>query len=97
MKHNPFYCDLLLISVGAFIMAIGINMFIANHHLAFGGITGICVILKRVINAPIAMSNMMISVPLLLIGTWVEGALLYLVKSIIAAFEASIFKTRARG
>jgi len=91
MKPNRFCRDLLIISIGALIMAIGINMFVANHHLAIGGVTGICVILEQAIKIPISMSNMIISIPLLLIGTWAQRDLLYFVKSIIASFEVSIF------
>ena len=91
MKLHRFCLDLLIISVGAFIMAIGINMFVANHHLASGGVVGICVILRRVLRIPIYMSNMVISLSLLFIGTWIQRDWLYLVKSSVTTFEVSFF------
>jgi len=97
MKSTRLCRELLVVSTGTLIMSLGINMFIANHHLAFGGITGICVILEHILNTSIAMNNIIISIPLLLVGTWVQGTMLYLFKSIIAVFEVSIFLSLTSG
>ena len=45
--------DYLLITISAFLMALAVNFFFAEHTLAPGGITGLSVVLSTFLSMPV--------------------------------------------
>ncbi|HCQ5655697.1 TPA: YitT family protein [Clostridioides difficile] len=60
--------DYLLITISAFLMALAVNFFFAEHTLAPGGITGLSVVLGTFLSMPVENISLGISMPLLVMG-----------------------------
>lgn len=60
--------DYLLITISAFLMALAVNFFFAEHTLATGGITGLSVVLSTFLSMPVENISLGISMPLLVMG-----------------------------
>ncbi|SFP32086.1 YitT family protein [Salibacterium halotolerans] len=60
--------NFLLISIGAFIFAFGIIHFNLQNGLAHGGFTGLSLILYYLLSIPPSVSNIVLNVPLFIIG-----------------------------
>jgi uncharacterized membrane-anchored protein YitT (DUF2179 family) len=82
--------DLFRIITGSLVVAIAINMFIANHHLTFGGVPGIAVIANELLSIHIAITYWVLNIPLFLLSRKTNG-LPFMVKSIVSASLVSLF------
>ncbi|HBF2789602.1 TPA: YitT family protein [Clostridioides difficile] len=60
--------DYLLITISAFLMALAVNFFFAEHTLAPGGITGLSVVISTFLSMPVENISLGISMPLLVMG-----------------------------
>lgn len=80
----------LAIIVGSAIMAFGINYFNIANGLAEGGIIGITILLKYVFNWNPALVNLLLNIPLLILGWKVLGGLSF-VYTIIGTVSLSMF------
>lgn len=65
--------DYLLITISAFLMALAVNFFFAEHTLAPGGITGLSVVLSTFLSMPVENISLGISMPLLVMGVLFLG------------------------
>lgn len=65
---NEVVKDYVLITISAFLMALAVNLFFAEHTLAPGGITGMAVILSELLSIPVEYISFGISAPLLIMG-----------------------------
>ena len=74
--------SLTKVIIGSFMMATGIDLFISPHNLAFGGVTGISIILQSVFNVPLYCSSFVLSVTITLIG-WKELGLSFMSKTLL--------------
>lgn len=67
MKKNILK-DLLIMTVGAFIYAFGVNYFFVANKFADGGVAGITVILHYLFNFDISITYAIINIPLIFLG-----------------------------
>lgn len=81
------WIELLL---GSFILAVGINLFIAPHSLAFGGVTGITIIIRSLTGIPLFASNLFVSIAVILVG-WFELGREFMVKTVIPTAILPLF------
>lgn len=65
--------NLIQIVVASFIYAAGISLFLDPNELAPGGITGIAVILNRLVNVETGTLYFLLNVPIVLYGIWKFG------------------------
>lgn len=65
--------DLLVIIGASAVYAAGISLFLDPNNLAPGGVTGISVILNRLIHIPTGTLYFLINLPIMLIGLWKFG------------------------
>lgn len=56
------------IALGSFIVALGVYYFMVPENLAFGGVTGLAIVLNNYLSAPISLTNFVLNVILLVIG-----------------------------
>ena len=75
---------------GSFILAIGINLFLSPHSLAFGGVTGTTIILQSLTGLPLFVSNLALSTIVILIG-WFDLGHEFMVKTIIPTMILPLF------
>lgn len=65
--------NLLIITVASLIYAAGISLFLDPNELAPGGITGIAVILNRLVDVETGTLYFLLNVPIVLMGIWKFG------------------------
>lgn len=65
--------SILGLTVGTFLMAIGLAWFQEPNMIAPGGVTGFAIVLKRLTNIPVYLTNLVINIPLFIIGIVVLG------------------------
>jgi len=75
---------------GSFLLASGVNLFISPHNLAFGGVTGVTIVIQSLTGIPLAVSNLALSVLVTLVGWRVLGRN-FLVNTLIPTFATSFF------
>lgn len=58
--------DLLLVTIGSFITAIGFNTMFVDNHIASGGMVGIAVVIKALFGISPSLFLMASNIPLLI-------------------------------
>lgn len=72
-KWYKIVTSLIGLSLGAFLLAIGLVLFLEPNTIAPGGVTGFAIVFKQVINIPIYITNLAINIPLFIIGVIILG------------------------
>lgn len=67
MKKNTCV-SWLLITFGAFLLALGINVFLVPQKLSTGGVSGVGTVLKYLFNIPLSVTNVIINAILFVLG-----------------------------
>ncbi len=80
----------IIISVAAFVYAAGVSLFTDPNDMAPGGVTGISIILSRILPVSTGTLIMVINIPILIFGIWKFGLGLT-VSSIYATALISMF------
>ena len=80
----------VVIGVGVFIMAIGLNYFLAPNTIAPGGVTGFAIVFQRISGVPIYITNLLINIPLFLLGAKALGKS-SAIKTLYATLLLSVF------
>lgn len=65
--------DYALITIAAFIYSVSVSLFLDPNALAPGGITGISIILNRIVGWETGTLIFALNIPILLLGTWKFG------------------------
>ncbi|MBR5247628.1 MAG: YitT family protein, partial [Lachnospiraceae bacterium] len=65
--------DYAVITVSCLIYAIGISLFLDPNSLAPGGVTGVSIILNRLIEVETGTLILLINIPILILGIWKFG------------------------
>lgn len=75
MRKTPGYVlkQYLKMTVAALIYSAGVSLFLSPNSLAPGGVTGIAVILYRVVGLETGTWILLINIPILIVGTWKFG------------------------
>lgn len=71
LSGEKWYKTLLsyvVIGVGVFIMAIGLNYFLGPNTIAPGGVTGFAIVFQKISGVPIYITNLVINIPLFIFG-----------------------------
>lgn len=63
----------VLMTLACFCYAVGISLFVEPNNIASGGVTGIAIILNKVIGGSTGIWFFVINIPILLIGMWKFG------------------------
>lgn len=82
--------NLLVVAAAAVIYAVGLSLFLDPNELAPGGITGISVILSRLVNVETGTLYFLLNVPIILLGIWKFG-LRFIAKTAYAIVLVSAF------
>lgn len=82
--------DYIVITIASLIYAIGISLFLDPNNLAPGGVTGIAIILNRLIPVATGTLVILLNIPILVIGLWKFG-FRFLVSTIYATMISSVF------
>lgn len=93
MKDKKWYIILgeyVIIGIGIFIMAIGLNYFLSPNTIAPGGVTGFAVVIEELVNIPIYITNLVINIPLFIFGAKSLGKTTA-IKTLYATILLSLF------
>lgn len=82
--------NFLKITIASLIYAVGISLFLDPNELAPGGVTGIAVILNRLVNIETGTLYFLLNVPIVLLGIWKFG-LQFIAKTAYAIVLVSVF------
>lgn len=82
--------NIMMIIIAALIYSIGISCFLDLNKLAPGGITGIAVILNRLLNVETGTLYFWLNVPIVLLGIWKFG-IQFMAKTAFAIVMVSVF------
>lgn len=63
----------ILLGIGVFLMALGLNCFFAPNIIAPGGVTGFAVVFGKITGIPIYITNLAINIPLFIFGAKTLG------------------------
>lgn len=76
MKEKKAYkliISLVGLTIGTFLLSIGLMFFLEPNLIAPGGVTGFAIVFKEITNIPIYITNLAINVPLFIIGIIILG------------------------
>ncbi len=65
--------EAVVINVGIILIALGLIWFLEPNTIAPGGVTGLAIVIERLIGVPIYLTNLMINIPLFILGIIVLG------------------------
>jgi len=65
--------DYVMITLAAIVYAAGVSLFLDPNNLAPGGVTGIAILVSRLIPIPTGTLIMLLNIPMLLLGIWKFG------------------------
>ena len=65
--------DYILITIGTLIMALGLIYFLEPYTIAPGGVTGLAIVINKILGIPIDVTNLVINIPLFILGLMILG------------------------
>ena len=74
--------DYLLLTVGAIILAVNVNIFLAPANIAPGGVTGIALIINHYTGWPIGSTMLVLNIPMLILGFRYLGRFRFLIRTL---------------
>ena len=90
MKIKKILIEIVGTIVGAFIMAVGVSLFLLPNQLSSGGISGVATITYYLLNIPMGTMILMINIPLFILAIYKIGKSFF-IKSMIGTIFLSIF------
>ena len=87
---RPLLHDLALLTVGALVLAVNLNLFLAPSNIAPGGVSGVAIIINHFTAWPIGLTMMVLNVPLMVLGFLHLGRLRFLGYTLLAALLYSL-------
>ncbi len=89
-KNYRIFIDIVLIVIGAFLMSLGMNLFLLPHKMTTGGASGIATVLYYLFHIPAGIAILVINIPLFVISLTKLG-LKFSIKTIISTVIYSVF------
>lgn len=72
-KYMDVIWEGLIINIGIILIALGLIWFLEPNTIAPGGVTGLAIVIERLTGVPIYITNLIINIPLFIIGILVLG------------------------
>lgn len=85
-----YILEYIYIVLGAFIISVGINLFLLPHKMTTGGASGIATMLYYLFNIPLGVTTICINIPLLILS-YIKLGKKYTIKTIVSTVVLSIF------
>ena len=82
--------DYIVITIASFFYGLAISQFLDPNDIAPGGVSGLSMIINRIINIEVGTIILMINIPILLLGLYKFG-LKFLISTIYATVMGSVF------
>lgn len=72
-KPLLLFVDYFIITIGTFLMAVGLVIFLEPYTIAPGGVTGLAIVIRKISGIPIDVTNLVVNIPLFIGGLIVLG------------------------
>lgn len=82
--------DYTLMTIGALLVALSVNLFLVPNNVVSGGVTGIAIILRTLIGTPVGLVVLLLNIPLFIIGWRHLGGLVFGVRTIYATVVMAV-------
>lgn len=82
--------DYIIITLASVVFAVGVSQFVDPNNLAPGGVTGIAIILNRIVPIETGTLILLINIPIIIMGMWKFGVR-FIVSTFYAIAATSIF------
>ena len=82
--------DYIIITIASFFYGLAISQFLDPNDIAPGGVSGLSMIINRIINIEVGTIILMINIPILLLGLYKFG-IKFLISTIYATVMGSVF------
>lgn len=89
-KIKKIIIEIIGTIIGAFVMAVGIALFLLPNQLSSGGLSGIATITYYLLNIPMGTTILVMNIPLFIVAIYKMGKNFF-IKSIIGTVSLSIF------
>ncbi|HSR31234.1 MAG TPA: YitT family protein, partial [Anaerolineae bacterium] len=80
----PAAQDYFLVTVGALLLAVNMNLFLAPANIAPGGVSGTAIIINHLTGWPIGLTMLVLNVPLVVLGFLYLGRFRFLTRTVYA-------------
>ncbi len=91
MKKLPLFRDILLITLGSLIQAVGLRLFLIPADLASGGVSGIAQLINHYTDWQIGLMVLIGNIPLFLLGWRFLGGRKFIIRTALAVATFSFF------
>ncbi len=76
--------DYSQIIIGSFLIGLGVNLFFIPNQVVSGGVTGIAILIHYAFDTPVGLVNLLLNIPLLIIGWRWAGGMRFLIRTGVA-------------
>ncbi|TXK81386.1 YitT family protein [Paenibacillus sp. N3.4] len=85
-RFTDQFTNVIMIMIGTAIYAFGLHYFVISNELMEGGLTGVSLLLKYVLNIPPSISTLLFNIPLFYIGwkNFGRGPMLYTILGVLS-------------
>ena len=73
----PILRDYTLMTVGALLAAISVDVFLLPNNVVSGGVTGAAMLLNSSFHTPVGLVTLLVNIPLFVLGFWRLGGLVF--------------------
>jgi uncharacterized membrane-anchored protein YitT (DUF2179 family) len=86
----PTIRDYALMTIGAILGALEVDVFLVPNNVVSGGITGMAMLLRTFFGTPVGLVTLMVNIPLLILGFRSLGGLVFGVRTLYATVAMSL-------
>lgn len=90
MRMNKIIKKYFIITLAAILFGMGISLFVDPNNLAPGGVSGLSIILSRLIPVQPGTLFLVLNLPIMVVGTWKFGVK-FIVSTLYATIMVSVF------
>lgn len=88
---NSWMLDLAYVTLGAFLIAVGVNWIFVPNQIVTGGLTGIGILVEFAFHLPISITTLLLNVPLFIAGWRMLGGQAFGYKTLYGFLILSLF------
>lgn len=88
---NSWMLDLAYVTLGAFLIAVGVNWIFVPNQIVTGGLTGIGILVEYAFHLPISITTLLLNVPLFIAGWRMLGGQAFGYKTLYGFLILSLF------
>src|SRR5690349_8853882 len=86
----PVLRDYTLMTVGALLAAIAVDVFLVPNNVVTGGVTGTSILLHTFVGTPVGLVTLLLNIPLFILGFRYLGGLVFGLRTLYATAVMAI-------